>query len=658
MRNGRNSARLTAIIWLSLCIVLLIASIGLLAYLSIQDNRTRQQQSTNLVSRYATILQLEGSLNSVLVGDADAVSQLKQMQAEIESFAAAGDSTNYVILSEGLQQLNQVLQNENVQWVLEERGSISELFDQMRTISERLSEKLEQIDHEVTSQGLETEEQHSQMKVLQKLIEVGSTLSEYELFLYSGNIDSVERFFAKIIEYDTIIRSVSDLNEPLSPVLSDIEALRTINNTLNRVRDSQDDLIIMFEQAEEFRSLLNSYRSDLSINVVTGKTGLSEDIIETPFGKFSRDILLIALGLVVLFILLSGVSIYRIASRSAKIDRGITEQNRKNEESILALLDVMTELAEGNLTVQAKVTDDITGTIADSFNYSIEELRGLVATVKKASVNVTKSVDLTSEVTEKLVEASYSQAAQISDATNMVMRMAQAMSDVSTQTSSSSEIATRSSQVARLGADRVRSTIAGMDQIREHIQETSKRIKRLGESSQEIGDIVELINDIADQTHILALNAAIQASAAGEAGRGFAVVADEVQRLAERTGNATKRVESLVKTIQGDTHEAVSAMEKSTSEVVNGANLAERAGEALNEIESVSSQLALLTQNVSGAAKEVSVLGEKVKDSMESIRQLTDENVSSTQIATNTVEQLHALAANLRESVSGFRIPE
>ncbi len=317
----------------------------------------------------------------------------------------------------------------------------------------------------------------------------------------------------------------------------------------------------------------------------------------------------------------------------------------------------MTDLASGDLRVQAKVTDDITGTIADSFNYTIEELRGLVGTVKSSSTKVTEALVNTSAVADKLAEASYSQAAQITDANSVVARMNQAMIDVSSQTAASVEIAMNSTEVARSGAERVRMTISGMDQIREHIQETSKRIKRLGESSQEIGDIVELIHDIADQTHLLALNAAIQASTAGEAGRGFAVVADEVQRLAERTGNATKRVEGLVKTIQADMNEAIAAMEKSTSEVVNGATLAERAGESLNEIESVSVRLATLIKNVSFASREVSDLGERVRESMDSIRSLTEQNVESTAVTTRSVEELNELASELRQSVSGFIVP-
>ena len=125
-------------------------------------------------------------------------------------------------------------------------------------------------------------------------------------------------------------------------------------------------------------------------------------------------------------------------------------------------------------------------------------------------------------------------------------------------------MAQRSVVIAAEGAGVVRETIQGMDQIRDQIQETSKRIKRLGESSQEIGSIVELINDISEQTNILALNAAVQAASAGEAGRGFAVVADEVQRLAERTSGATRRIENLVQAIQADTNEAVTSMEQTT----------------------------------------------------------------------------------------------
>jgi twitching motility protein PilJ len=236
--------------------------------------------------------------------------------------------------------------------------------------------------------------------------------------------------------------------------------------------------------------------------------------------------------------------------------------------------------------------------------------------------------------------------------------MARSMDDVSAKTAASAEVAENSVHIAHTGGDRVRRTIQGMDAIREHIQETSKRIKRLGESSQEIGDIVALINDIADQTNILALNAAIQASAAGETGRGFGVVADEVQRLAEHSGSATKRIETLVKTIQADTNEAIHSMEKSTTEVVNGADLAEKAGEALEEIETVSARLAELIGDVSKASRQVTEMAARVSTVMRSINEITAQTAESSNATASSIGKLNQLAQELRQSVAGFRLPE
>ena len=334
------------------------------------------------------------------------------------------------------------------------------------------------------------------------------------------------------------------------------------------------------------------------------------------------------------------------------------DQNRRNQEAILRLLDEMGDLAEGDLTVQASVTEDITGAIADSINYAIEALRDLVTTINDTSGRVAAAAEETRSIAERLASASQEQASQIETSGNTIAQMARSMDEVSSKTASSSEVAQQAAALAREGGERVRRTIQGMDAIREHIQETSKRIKRLGESSQEIGDIVELINDIADQTNILALNAAIQASAAGEAGRGFAVVADEVQRLAERSGNATKRIESLVKTIQADTNEAIISMEKSTTEVVNGAGLAETAGVSLNEIESVSSRLAELIGDISSAATEVSTMAARVAGMMGSINAITAETAEGSADTARAIGDLTSLAQELRQSVAGFRLPE
>jgi twitching motility protein PilJ len=334
------------------------------------------------------------------------------------------------------------------------------------------------------------------------------------------------------------------------------------------------------------------------------------------------------------------------------------EQNRRNQEAILRLLDELGNLAEGDLTVQASVTEDITGAIADSVNYAIEALRDLVSTINNTSELVAAAAQETRGVADRLARASEVQARQIESASGTVMQMAQSMDEVSAKTAASAEVAEKSVTIAHEGGDRVRHTIQGMDAIREHIQETSKRIKRLGDSSQEIGNIVALINDIADQTNILALNAAIQASAAGEAGRGFAVVADEVQRLAERSGNATKSIEVLVKTIQTDTNEAIISMDKSTTEVVNGAGLAEKAGEALEEIETVSGRLAELINDVSKAARQVTEMASRVSGAMKSINEITAQTSESSMVTASYISKLNQLAQELRQSVAGFRLPD
>jgi twitching motility protein PilJ len=333
------------------------------------------------------------------------------------------------------------------------------------------------------------------------------------------------------------------------------------------------------------------------------------------------------------------------------------ELNKRNQEAILRLLDEMGSLAEGDLTVKATVTEDITGAIADSINFAVEALRSLVSTINETAVQVAAAAQETQATAMHLAEAAEHQAQQITSASAQINDIASSIDQVSRNSAESADVAHRSVEIAAKGADVVRQTIQGMDNIRDQIQETSKRIKRLGESSQEIGSIVELINDIAEQTNILALNAAIQAASAGEAGRGFAVVADEVQRLAERASNATKRIETLVQTIQSDTNEAVSSMEQTTAEVVAGARLAEDAGLALGEIEKVSNDLADLIQNISTAARQQSVAATNITATMSVIQQITTQTSQGANQTAESIGNLAQLAADLRRSVADFKLP-
>ncbi|MEM7292741.1 MAG: methyl-accepting chemotaxis protein [Pseudomonadota bacterium] len=335
-----------------------------------------------------------------------------------------------------------------------------------------------------------------------------------------------------------------------------------------------------------------------------------------------------------------------------------TEQNRRNQRAILRLLDEMTNLADGDLSAHATVTEDITGAIADSVNYAIDALRSLVATINRTSVQVSGAAGQTQSTAARLADASSLQAREIASASASISEMAETMTRMSENAADSQAVALNSVKIANRGADTVRRNIEAMDGIREQIQETSKRIKRLGESSQEIGDIIGLINEIADRTNILALNAAIQASTAGEAGRGFAVVADEVQRLAERAGDATKQVEALVKEIQADTSDAVASMEQSTSGVVSGAKLAENAGGALTEVETVSEQLAGLIQGISKEASQQAEVANTLSNNMSVIRDITVQTSDGTTETANSIGKLTVLSNELRESVAGFQLPE
>jgi twitching motility protein PilJ len=343
------------------------------------------------------------------------------------------------------------------------------------------------------------------------------------------------------------------------------------------------------------------------------------------------------------------------AERRRTIEAGM--QNQKNQQAIMRLLDEMSSLADGDLTVRATVTDDMTGAIADSVNFAVEQLRELVTGINITARTVSESAQETMDTTGNLALASGQQAERVREATDTINEMARAFDGMATRSRESSEVAQRSVAIAHNGSQMVQQTIRGMDTIRDQIQETSKRIKRLGESSQEIGDIVELINGIAEQTNILALNAAIQSASAGGAGRGFAVVADEVQRLAERATNATRRIEMLVKNIQADTSEAVVSMESTTSEVVSGAEKAEDAGEALKRIESVSNDLSSLIEEISQEAQSQSAVATRIAEQMISIRDVSIRTSEGSNQTAQSMGRLADLVHKLSESVADFKLP-
>jgi len=332
------------------------------------------------------------------------------------------------------------------------------------------------------------------------------------------------------------------------------------------------------------------------------------------------------------------------------------QANDQNQTAILRLMNELQEVADGDLTIQATVSEDITGAIADSVNYTVEELRGLVGRVTTTAEQVTSASDQAQSISAGLLEASQKQSRNIQETGQAVLEMAVQITDVSKSANESAEVARQSVSAAEQGARAVENAIKGMNEIREQIQETSKRIKRLGESSQEIGEITELISDITEQTNVLALNAAIQAASAGEAGRGFSVVAEEVQRLAERSGEATKQIGALVRTIQTDTHDAVAAMEKSTQGVVEGARLSDAAGAALADIRRVSNRLADLIQSISSATEQQATSANGVAQNIQGILTITEQTQEGTQQTAYSIGELSKLAEELKSSVSRFRV--
>ena len=643
-----------------------VALMGVIIYVLFRDAARDQDYLQRTGELRALSYRVSTLARDATAGNSDAFSELRGVTTEMDTTWArlkASDSQTRQTLSKEMAAYEEVWRRvqQDSEAITNNEDTIVFLHDVATTLNESLPE-LQAEHNNIVEILLENDAPADQVSVAQmqswRAERIGRNVDKM-LRGGDGVVQAADQFnldaslFGRVLQgmiHGDIAMGISQVTNPEARAsLAEIsELFEFVSGSVREIFEASPAL---FAARQATNEILND-----SPLLLENLANLSDKIAILPSTRPVNNYALMGVGgLALFFLVLIFVQFNR--STNARL-RETRETNEKNQNAILRLLDELADLADGDLTTTATVTEDFTGAIADSINYTVDQLRVLVSRINETSAKVSAASQETQQTALHLAEASEHQAQEIAGASAAVNEMAVTIDQVSANASESAGVAERSVSIAKNGAKVVQNTIHGMDTIREQIQDTSKRIKRLGESSQEIGDIVSLINDIADQTNILALNAAIQASMAGDAGRGFAVVADEVQRLAERSATATKQIETLVKTIQNDTNEAVTSMEQTTSEVVRGARLAQDAGVALEEIESVSANLAELIQNISNAARQQASSAGHISNTMNVIQEITSQTSAGTNATANAIGNLAEMATDLRESVTGFKLPE
>ena len=645
--------------YLQMALISLVISVLILLYLFYSIPRT------NDLTGSMGELRLLSQTMSNQANDAMASGTKKSIQALNESKQKFSENFETVQdihpNNENLKKVEEIWKkvSADVTLVTSEQKLINQLYDTNIAISETIPEI--QADYNLLVNDMASANMPSSQVVIAKnqvflaeriLRSMGAVLSTT-----ANTRETAGDFNLDTETFGTYLNAQLDGSTDLGVARLNDEAMR---ESLVRIKSDYDGIVksaasTVLDNSEQIAKV-GQAATDISANSAQLLTALNKLSAHSTLKTILPGVLLLIALLAFLYSVFK-LLVLRSQADQIRVMRLQDEYNR-NQNAILRLLDEIADLADGDLSSYATVSEDFTGAIADSINFAIDQLRDLVSRINETSQEVARYTQSTQEITHQLAEASEHQAQEIAGASTAINEIAQSIDDVSANASESAEVAQRSVQIASNGADVVNRSIQGMDVIREQIQETSKRIKRLGESSQEIGNIVSLINDIADQTNILALNAAIQASMAGEAGRGFAVVADEVQRLAERSASATKQIETLVKTIQTDTNEAVISMEQTTSEVVRGANLAKDAGVALDEIQLVSNNLEKLIANISESSKLQSASAGHIATTMNVVQEITSQTTTATFDTARSVSELANMADSLRDSVTNFKLPE
>ena len=666
---------------LSILLALSLIALAAMVYWTVSQTDRGAQQVGAIGQSLMQSQRLAKSVSQALIGSPEAFPELKESSTALASNVRGLQSGSATVPALGEAYSAEVGKivplmeraEKNAATVLGEQKTLTEVGTALRSVSRQSSDLLE-VAETISSLKLQQNAPPAEISAAGQLVmltqRIGKSANEFltmegvspeAVFLLGKDLNSFKEIGEGLLDGSQELRLAptrdEQTRERLTALLKMYEETRAqaggiLGNLQGLVSARQAQTAIVAE-SEPLRKELEGLQDKLSSVSGLGLTGLL--------------LLLIPAALA----LLAGLGLAYVQLRDSRQRQMLAEQQRHsaelqrqegkrvndaNQAAILRLMNELQTVAEGDLTQEATVTEDITGAIADSVNYTVEELRSLVGNVQSTATRVAQTTSKVETTSTELLATSTEQLREIRETGQSVLDMAARINDVSAQAQESASVARQSLQAAESGLTAVQNAIGGMNSIRDQIQETSKRIKRLGESSQEIGEITELIADITEQTNVLALNAAIQAASAGEAGRGFSVVAEEVQRLAERSGDATRQIAALVKAIQTDTQDAVAAMERSTQGVVEGARLSDNAGTALSEIDSVSRRLADLIEQISSAASKEADQANEVASNIQHIFAVTEQTGESTRSTANQVRDLARMADELRQSVARFKI--
>ena len=561
----------------------------------------------------------------------------------------------------------------NANTVIAQQKTLTQVAQALRAINRQSADLLERAET-ISSLKLQQEASPAELSAVGQLVmltqRIGKSANEFQT-MEGVSPEAVLLLGKDLNSFREIAQGLTDGNAELRlPATKDPQTRERLVSLLKQFEETRTQAGAILGNLQGLVSAREAQASIVADSepLRKGLESVQERLdTETRFGGLRLFLMLLSAaallaggyGFLRLYVREQGQRAMLAENQRVEAERQQQEAKRVNDANQAAILRLMNELqtvAEGDLTQQATVTEDITGAIADSVNYTVEELRSLVSQVQGTVGRVTETTQQVEATSSELLATSSEQLREIRDTGESVLQMAGRINEVSAQAQQTAQVARQSLDAAESGLRAVQNTIGGMNSIRDQIQETSKRIKRLGESSQEIGEITELISDITEQTNVLALNAAIQAASAGEAGRGFSVVAEEVQRLAERSGDATRQIAALVKTIQTDTQDAVAAMERSTQGVVEGTRLTDAAGTALGDIDRVSRQLSDLIAQISNQALREAESANVVAANIQHIFAVTEQSGEGTRFTAQMVRELSKTAEELKQSVARFKI--